>query len=42
MSEKEILDIMNKMCIETLPPDIHDKWEEVKHWLEKTRKALKE
>ncbi len=42
MSEKETIEKTSQMCEESLAPDIFKKWEEVKHWLEKTRKKLKQ
>ena len=41
MKEKEIIKSMQKMCEESLSPEVFDKWEEVKKNLERTRKNLK-
>lgn len=41
MTEKEIIAKMQSMCEESLSPDTFEKWEEVKKWLESTRKNLK-
>lgn len=41
MTEKEIIAKMQSMCEESLSPDTFWKWEEVKKWLEATRKDLK-
>lgn len=41
MEEIEILSQINKMCIESLSPEVFEKWEEVKIALKLTRKNLK-
>jgi len=41
MKEREIIDQVNKMCIESLSPEVFEKWEEVKRNLESVRKNLK-
>ncbi len=41
ISEPEILDLMDKMCIESLSPDVFEKWEAVKDQLKANRKLLK-
>ena len=38
--EKMIMNQMEKMCIESLPPDLFSKWEEVKKVLFENRKSL--
>lgn len=40
MEEREIVARINEMCIESLSPDVFEKWEEVKKSLESTRKNL--
>lgn len=40
MQEREIVLRMNEMCIESLSPDVFEKWEEVKKALELVRKDL--
>ena len=40
MEEREILNQINKMCIESLSPQVFEKWEEVKKGLELSRKDL--
>lgn len=40
--ETASLEIMHEMCIESLPPDLFEKWEEVRAALLATRKAFKE
>ena len=42
MEEKEIIEKMQGMCEESLSPDVFEKWEEVKKWLLKNRKNLKD
>lgn len=41
MKETEIIKKVNEMCIESLSPDMFEKWEDVKERLEVTRKDLK-
>lgn len=36
------LEVTHEMCIESLPPDLFDKWEAVRAALTATRKAFKE
>ena len=38
--ENGYLDIIDKMCIESLPPDIFDKWRHVKRTLKASRIRL--
>jgi hypothetical protein len=40
MAEQEILNAMEKMCEESLSPEMFDKWEEVKNQLIENRKDL--
>jgi hypothetical protein len=40
--ETASLDIVNEMSIESLPPDLFEKWEEVRDALTKTRQAFAE
>lgn len=40
-SEYSTLNKIDDMCAESLDPETSEKWEDVKHWLIKTRKALK-
>lgn len=39
-NEKELIAIINKMCKESLSPELFEKWEEVKKALETNRKSL--
>lgn len=41
MKERQIIKKVHEMCIESLSPEVFEKWEEVKKNLEKTRKNLK-
>ena len=41
MKEREIIQAINNMCVESLSPEVFDKWEEVKFNLQLTRKDLK-
>lgn len=40
--EQNTIDTINEMCIESLSPDLFEKWEEIKNSLESNRSALKE
>lgn len=40
--ETASLDVMHEMCIESLPPDLFEQWEEVRAALMETRKAFKD
>lgn len=40
IAECEILKTMDEMCAESLPPDLHTAWEEVKNCLIDTRSQL--
>lgn len=40
-SEKQVLSHVNKMCEQSLPPELFEKWVEVQGMLHVTRKALK-
>ena len=40
IDECKILQTMNEMCAESLPPDLHDSWEEIKAFLIDTRSQL--
>lgn len=40
ISEKEILEATNEMCIESLSPENFEKWEDVKAALKLVRKGL--
>jgi len=42
IEECDIVLAIESMCIESLPPDIFEKWEEVKKGLIKSRKNLNE
>lgn len=42
VNEKDLLAIINKMCEESLSPELFEKWEEVKTQLEINRQKLKE
>lgn len=42
LSEPETLKRLDKMCIESLPPNYFEKWEQIKNLLIKTRKNLKD
>ena len=42
MKEKEIIELIQKMCEESLPPNVFEQWENVKYWLIKNRKELNE
>lgn len=42
MNEEQIVSKINEMCIESLSPDVFEKWEEVKSQLESIRKDLKQ
>lgn len=39
--EKETIEQVNEMCIESLPPDLFELWEKIKDELFKNRKQLK-
>ena len=39
-NEKEIIETMQNMCEESLPPDAFEKWDDVRKILENNRKAL--
>ena len=41
MNEKEIIEKMQAMCVESLSPELFEQWEEVKKMLEANRKNLK-
>ncbi len=41
ISELKILDLIDKMCIESLSPEVFEKWEAVKEQLKVNRKLLK-
>lgn len=41
IGELSILDSVNEMCIESLSPDVFEKWEEVKQQLKLNRAMLK-
>lgn len=40
ISECEILKTMDEMCAESLPPELHNMWEEVRDCLLETRSQL--
>lgn len=40
-NELQVITTMNEMCIESLPPDAYEQWENVKTILFDTRSALK-
>jgi len=40
MLERAIIKVVNVWCIESLSPEVFEKWEEVKKNLELVRKAL--
>lgn len=42
ITEKEIISQLSEMAMESLAPEILDKWEEVKHFLQLSRKNLKD
>jgi len=42
VDEKSIVQILSNMAMESLSPDVLDKWEEVKHFLQLSRKNLKD
>ncbi len=37
LNEEEIMDKLNKMCEQSLSPDMFEKWKDVVEWLLKTR-----
>lgn len=41
MNEEDFMNQVEKYCQESLSPDIYEKWVEVKYWLGKNRKELK-
>lgn len=40
-TEPDLMAVIDDMCAESLSPTVHDKWEDVKDMLYKTRKQLK-
>ena len=39
-TEQEIIETMQNMCEESLPPDAFEKWDDIRKMLENNRKAL--
>ena len=39
--EKHGMDFVNEMCLESLPPDMFEKWDEIKSALKESRITLK-
>lgn len=40
ITEKQIVDVMDEMCCESLDPELHDAWEKIVTSLIKVRKGL--